>query len=470
MNVWQGVMLALFSQSALALDGLVYGGDGWEEVRSLTADQRGVVYVTGYSSSLQLPGLSDQLGPGGGRDVLVAALDFNNRQVPFAVRLGSSGRDESWDIAISPNGHLWVVGTTDSSDWPSVESKIGPTGKSDVFLAELDSAGRLLKVILIGGSAEEVGRGVVADVEGNLYLTGSTASADFPTYEGLALTKPLGVGLDGFIMKLSSTGKLVYATYLGGRDWDEGYDIAVDRLGNAYVTGYTFSDDFPTVSPLFDFAGGGVYVAGYLFNEDCIPDQPMRGFAGADAFVSKLAPDGKRLMFSTYFSSRGDDWGNALAVDDQGSVYLVGETDFKEVGESRFPLYRAIQDYAGSGDAFVAKLAGSGEVVYYSTYLGGQGYDAAYAVAPDGAGGAYVAGSTFSLDFPKAVDYRDQAEGFLVHFASDGNLESSLLLGTEQDEWLQSIAVTREAIYLGGFSSFGEKRDLVLARLPVSSN
>ncbi|MFW6023352.1 MAG: SBBP repeat-containing protein, partial [Myxococcota bacterium] len=167
---------------------------------------------------------------------------------------------------------------------------------------------------------------------------------------------------------------LAYATYLGGEGDDRAFGVAVDGDGAAYVAGYTDSTDFPTEGPLQGNYGGG---------ED-------------DAFVAKLEPGGDALAYATYLGGEGFDQARAVAVDGQGAAYAAGSTDSTD-----FPTEGALQgSNAGYRDAFVAKLEPDGDALAYATYLGGENYDFAWAVAADGDGAAYVAGSTASIDFP----------------------------------------------------------------------
>ncbi len=231
----------------------------------------------------------------------------------------------------------------------------------------------------LGGSDDDIGRAVAVDGSGNVYIAGSTASIDL-----LGASGPGGVedsnnggAYVGFVMKVDPTGtQLLYSTYLGGSDVDEIYGIAVDAAGDAYVTGYTFSTDFPTVSPTLAYRGNG------------------------DAFVAKLNPAGSALLYSTYLGGTDDDFGNAIAVDAVGNAYVAGTT-----GSRDFPGTTAAslqQNNRGGHDAFLVKLSLTGSLVY-STYFGGSGEDSANAIALDPGGKIVLAGSTCSADLTTTV-------------------------------------------------------------------
>src|SRR5438445_218920 len=187
-----------------------------------------------------------------------------------------------------------------------------------------------------------------------------------------------GGGGDAFVSKLNAAGStLLYSTYLGGSGYDYGYGIAVDAAGSAYVTGQTTSTDFPTVNPLQAASGGGV----------------------SDAVVSKLDATGSALLYSTYLVGSGRDGGSDIAVDAGGKAYVTGSTS-----STNFPTANPLQAASGGGltDAFVSKLNAAGSALLYSTYLGGSSRDAGRGIAVDAAGSAYVTGWTTSTNFPTA--------------------------------------------------------------------
>jgi hypothetical protein len=245
----------------------------------------------------------------------------------------------------------------------------------------------------LGGSGNDSANSVAVDRAGNAYLTGGTQSPDFPTANPL---QPALVG-DAFVAKLNAAGTaLVYSTFLGGSGNDGGSSIAVDRAGNAYVTGGTGSPDFPTKNPLQPVIGG------FPCGEFGCP---------SDAFVAKLNPAGTALIYSTFLggsgiedgSRSGDDFGSSITADAAGYAYVTGTT-----GSGDFPTVNPLQpNLNGSQDAFVAKLNVDGSALVYSTYLGGQpqdeiDLDSGSSVAVDPTGNAYVTGRTDSSDFPTA--------------------------------------------------------------------
>jgi len=230
------------------------------------------------------------------------------------------------------------------------------------------------------------------------YVTGETLSTDFPTPSGY--DSSYNGGDDAFVSKLSHDGStLIYSTYLGGGNYDYGWGIAVDSSENAYVTGWTFSTDFPTPS-------------GY--------DSSYNGFD--DAFVSKLSHDGSTLIYSTYLGGGYNDRGLGIAVDSSENAYVTGYTY-----SSDFPTSSAYDSsLGGDEDAFVSKLSHDGSSLIYSTYLGGGNDDRGYGIAVDSSGNAYVTGWTFSTDFPTPSGYDSSYNGgyddaFVSKLSSDGS-------------------------------------------------
>src|SRR5205814_1958744 len=243
----------------------------------------------------------------------------------------------------------------------------------------------------VGGGLTDQAFAIALDASANVYLAGNTNSADFPTTVG-AFQSTLGVGVDAFVVKLNSAFTArTYSTYLGGSTGDDaGRGIAVDATGNAYVTGFTASTDFPTTPGAFQTAFGG---------------------GGLDAFVVKLNPAGSRLVYGTYLGGAGTDVGNAIVVDGTGAAYITGSTacaaapcvvstDFPTTG-GVVQTIRPVGEGAAVTDAFVTKLRPAGDLSY-STFLGGTFGDEGLAIKVDGVGNAYLTGGTSSVGAPPA--------------------------------------------------------------------
>src|SRR5439155_228724 len=280
-------------------------------------------------------------------------------------------------------GNAYVTGFAGSSDFPTTAGAFQTAfggGEADAFVTKLNPTGSaLVYTTYLGGDGFDQGHGIAVDATGNAYVTGHTFSTNFPTTTGTVQPGFSGVSSiigDAFVTKLNATGSaLVYSTYLGGGDDDEGFGMAVDATGNAYVTGQTLSTNFPTT-------------AGTV--------QP--GFAGTiDAFMTKLNPTGSGLVYSTYLGGDSDDLGNGIAVDATGNAYVTGLTF-----STNFPTTPgAVREiFGGILDAFMVKLNPAGTALVYSTFLGGSSLDEGFGIAVDTAGSAYVTGGTESPDFP----------------------------------------------------------------------
>jgi hypothetical protein len=254
----------------------------------------------------------------------------------------------------------------------------------------------LIYATYLGGSVYESANGIAVDGQGNAYITGTTQSPDFPTTaNAFQRNNPsAGTSTSGFVSKLNANGSaLVYSTYLGGRFNDISQGIAVDTGGNAYVTGETESDDFPTTPGSVQPKPGDDRLCFYRL---C-----------TDAFVTKLNAQGSILVYSTYLGGNLFDGGSRIAVDNFGNAYLTGYTLSFD-----FPISQAFQPANRGGiDAFVAKLNATGSALLYSTYLGGSDNDYGIGIAVDRNGNASVTGITSSTDFPTVNPQQGNAGG-----------------------------------------------------------
>ncbi len=283
----------------------------------------------------------------------------------------------------------------------------------------------------LGGGSTDEAFATATDPAGNTYVVGYTTSTLFPTVSPEQPRHGGGTD-DAFVAKLDPNGNFIYSTFLGGSGADVAYAVAADSAGNAYVTGVTFSTNFPTVSPVQASAGG------------------MQ-----DTFVAKLDPQGASLLYSTYLGGSQDDYpgGIALAL---GKAIVVGTTS-----STNFPLAAPLQSSLnGVADAFVTALSPSGSALVYSTYLGGSGFEFGHAIATDSVGNAFVAGSTASTNFPLVSPLQSafaggSYDGFVSKLNATGSslTYSTYLGGVFTDEAL-SIACSGTGIAtVGGYTS-----------------
>jgi uncharacterized protein (TIGR03437 family) len=354
-----------------------HGGSGLDWAYAIAVDSVGNTYVTGGTGSTNFPTTNPlQSSLRGTEDVFVTKINPSGSAKLYSTYLGGGGVDEGRGIAVDVQGNAYITGSTGSLDFPTkgaIQSTMA--GSGDAFVAKLNATGSaLIYSTYLGGISSDSGSAIAVDAAGSAYIVGTTFSADFPTKNAFQAAK--GAQQDAFVAKINPAGSAwAYVTYLGGNNVDEGNGIAVDAAGNAYVTGYTASTNFPVQSPFRSGNAGGV-----------------------DAFVSKLNPAGSALVYSTYLGGSATDYGTAIAVDTSGSAYVTGI-----VTSDDFPLANPIDATLGShavGDAFVSKFNASGSALVYSTYLGGASEDDPYAIALDQAGNVYITGRTNSSDFP----------------------------------------------------------------------
>lgn len=343
----------------------------------------------------------------------------------YSTLLGGSSNDQGRGIAVDASGSAVVTGLTMSANFPFTPGEDFTLGDGqDAFVAKLNPAGSgLLFSTYLGGSTNtDAGFAVALDVPGNVFVTGTTASTDFPVL-GVIGSSYGGSG-DGFVTKFSSTGTLLSSRYLGGGGNDQGFGITVDASGSPIVTGVTASSTFPTAPT------PGAY------------DPSWNGLN--DAFVTKLTTTLSTLVYSTYLGGSGSDLGEAVALDVMGKAIVTGVTE-----SSNFPFSPLAYDtsYNGLQDAFVTKFNLTGSATEFSTFLGTTGNDQAYGIAVDSAGSPIVTGYTNSSAFPTPAGYDPSYNGgafdaFVTKFDPTGaTLTFSTFLGGGSTDQAFGIAL-----------------------------
>jgi hypothetical protein len=347
----------------------------------------------------------------------------------FSTYLGGGGSDDGRGIVVDASGSAYVTGRTTSSDFPTTPGAFDATfngGPSDTFVTKFTSTGSSLAFsTYLGGSGDETGSAIAVDASGSAYVTGQTASSNFPTTPGAFDTTFNGGTADAFVTKLGSTGSsLAFSTYLGGSGNEAGRGVALDNSGSSYLAGFTVSSNFPTTPGAFDatFNGGA-----------------------SDTFVTKFTSTGSSLAFSTYLGGGGIDNGTGISVGMSGDAHVTGETQ-----SSNFPTTPGTFDptYNGNDDVFVTKLASTGSSLAFSTYLGGTGSDFGIGITLDGSGSAYLAGLTNSSNYPTTPGAFDTtfngglADAFATKLTSTGSsLAFSTYLGGGGNERGTAIAL-----------------------------
>jgi CSLREA domain-containing protein len=407
------------------------GGTSGENSQNIAVDSFGNAYVTGFTDSTNFPVQNPfQAASGGSSDAFVSKLNATGTALIYSTYLGGSDVDETLGIAVDATGNAYLMGDTSSTDFPvqgAFQAAFGG-GLTDAFVAKLSPTGSaLVYSTYLGGSGAEFGSGVALDAAGNAYVTGETDSTNFPVQNPFQPAS--GGSSDAFVTKLNAAGSaLTYSTYLGGTGTDSGNDIAVDAAGNAYVTGVTFSTNFPLQAAFQPAFGGGTN----------------------DAFVTKINAAGSALTYSTYLGGSDRDFGEGIALDAAGNAYVVGSTE-----ATNFPVQNPFQAAnaggAGSSDAFVSKFNAAGSGLVYSTYLGGSAQEDGEDIAVDAHGDAYVTGITLSANFPvlnasQGAQPGGGEDAFVTKLSPAG---SSLIYST----------------YLGGAAGADEANDIALDSL-----
>ncbi len=449
------------------------GGSGNDQALGVAVDATGI-YLTGLMASTSFPTISGMITAATNANPIVVTSAnhglITGTQITISGAVGNTNANGVRTITVidantfSLNGIAGNGTFSGNAGWTTVPAfDSGNNGGNDVFVAKLNPAGnQILYFTYLGSTGDDRGFGIALDASGNAYLTGRTASANFPLM--LPAQATLGGGVDAFVTKLNAAGNgLIYSTYLGGSADENasplsglsGGGIALDGAGNAWVTGMTISTNFPVVNGFqtshgadsgnrdafvtrvnaagtaFDYStylggtsddrGAGIavdgsgkaYVVGMeLSSVGALGSGNFPTTTGAfqptkrgswDAFVSKIDPtltSIATLVYSTLVGGNSDEFGQAIAVDSSSNAYVTG---LSWTSSTTFPLVNAFQTAgAGSYDAFITKINATGSSAVYSTRLGGTGDDRGNGIAVDAAGNAFIAGHTTSVNFPVA--------------------------------------------------------------------
>ena len=428
------------------------GGEGLDIGYAIAVDALGSAYVTGQTDSLNFPTVAGSFDTtSAGVAAFVTKLKPGGNDLVYSTYLdGPADYEQATGIAVDSAGNAYVNGFTASSDFPVTGSAFDPShngGGYDAFLTKLNPSGTsLLYSTFLGGSNTEQGNGVAVDSAGNAYLTGVTVSADYPTTGSAFATTLNGFDYDAFFSKINTSASggasLVYSTFLGGSNYEEGTRVAVDSAGRAYLTGRTYSSDFPTVAGSFDTILSGT----------------------SDVFASKLDPalaGPGSLVYSTYLGGSSDEYFPGIAIDANGFAYLTGAT-----ASADYPFTAGAYDTTHNGgfnDVFVSKLTANGSALTYSTFIGGSSLDSGWGIAVDSLGNAYVTGTTSSAGYPTTAGaFQTTANGsspeaFATKLNSTGSaLSYSTFLGGGGTEQGYGIAVDSSGnMYVTGYTSPG---------------
>ena len=434
-----------------------FGGSGNDYTHGVALDSQGNIYIAGTSGTA-IPGAT-KIGPAytASSAAFVAKFNPSGTLTSATFIAGSSDAAGANAVAVDANGNIYLAGNTQSSSFPTL-NPIQATNKGglDVFVLELNPAGNaLIYSTYLGGAALDYSTGIAVDASGNTYVSGSTASANFPVFN--AIQPKLAGQINNFAVKIAPGGSsFVYSTYFGGSAVDYSNGMTIDKSGDLVLVGDTSSTNLPTLNafqstfcgwttgqtvtnnhgfvamlnpsgiPVFvtyvcgTVAGDSVRAAVFDATGNLIltgdtnspafpllnPIQAQYGGGSYDSYVMKLSTNGT-LLFSTYLGGSGEDQGRGIVLDQAGNIYVTGETF-----SSNFPTVNPIQTTNGGGaDAFLTKINAAGTAINFSTYIGGSGTDFGYGLVVDGLANAYVTGATNSSNFPAGGAYQPHYGG-----------------------------------------------------------
>jgi len=384
------------------------GGSGQDYGTDVAVDTAGRPFLCGATSSPDFPVVAPSgaepaqpVYGGGPSDAFVSRFTADGSGLFYSTFLGGykppkvvASEEIAYGIAVDGPGNVFVCGTTQGTDYHVVSPIQGlyGGGPTDGFVTGLDVLGRISFSTYLGGGPANYGGntdygagvdvpyGIDVDPLGYVYIAGSTSSRNFPVFNNLQAVNrsKRPTDSDGWVAKMVPSGqKFVWCTYLGGMNDDKIFDVAADEIGNAYVTGYTRSNNFPISKK---------------------EPAPFRGtpVGKDDAFVTKIDAAGFQMIYSTYLGGTGDDYGRGIAVGPNGIAYVTGYTSSDD-----FPVTRAMQKhFGGLYDTFVTKLDSTASHLIYSGYFGGNDQDYGNGIALDSDGDAYIVGTTLNATFP----------------------------------------------------------------------
>ena len=473
-----GFHLSTFDRSqSLIIDPLMLsfstylGGSGYDYAYDVVVDNSNHTYIIGKTDSITFPVTPTAVNTsfnGGSSDIFITKLNPVGSSLIYSTYLGGSSEDSGFSIVVDSYNNTYITGKTSSTDFPVTANAINDSlcGETDIFVTKLNGTGNKLEFsTYLGGGDVDSGSEIRVDAFNNTYITGETASLDFPTTPDAIDNTHNGGVSDAFVTKISSTGDtLMFSTYIGGGGNDYAYAIAIDAFNNTYITGETWSSNFPTL---------GAYDSSLLGN--------------TDVFVTKINHSGKELIFSTFLGGGGVDYGYGIAVDAYNNTYITGKTM-----SSNFPLENEISNYGGDFDVFVTKIKAIGNDLEFSTYLGGSGEDSGNAIVVDSFNNTYVTGRTSSGDFEITSNafnriYSGSYDAFVTKIEPSQIIPDDLVLsfstflgGSGEDSGLAIAVDDNNETYIAGYTrssnfptynaysdSFGGAFDGIVTKLTI---
>ena len=374
-------------------------------------------------------------------EVRLALAEYDHSQgltvdpvLQFSTYLGGVAEESAYAVALDSQGMVYIAGGSQAPATPDLNPFQQTTAliMSPVVFKLTPDGRKILYYAYVGNDSWDQATGVAVDATGSAVITGQTRNPNFPLKNAFQATYKAGLG-NAFFTKLSSDGRsLIYSSYLGGSNYEDGHSVALDMQGNAFITGITASNDFPVVKGFQSTYGGA-----------------------ADCYVAKIAPSGT-LLWSTYLGGSGADWCYGAAVDPDGNAYVSGASSSVD-----FPLRKALQSTLTARNGYttptVAKFSPDGALLN-ATFVGGQAAGVAWTVALDSARNIYLAGYADSqLATKNAFQPHSAGPSNAFVLELDSSLANTILatfLGGSADDMIRGIALDAfGSIYVAGYTT-----------------
>ncbi len=412
------------------------GGNDLEIAYNLAIDNDNNTYICGSTSSTNFPSFNEYDNTlNGSSDAFITKLNSTGTGIVFSTYLGGTSYETARGLVVDEESNIYLSGTTNSNNFPTYKGlNNSHNGGEDGFITKLNSTGNeLIFSTYIGGSSNENTIIISVDSSSNIYIGGTTYSANFPKVN--AFDDVIAGGSEAFVAKLNATGSgLLFSSYLGGDGQDYIRDMAIDDYNHIYLTGDTYSStNFPLVNAINDTLSGP-----------------------KDYFVSKVNAAGDGLIFSTYLGGNNYDNPTALAVDVYNQTYICGTTTSDD-----YPVVNAYDSIFDGAEGFITKLNATGTGFVFSTFFGGSASDIPEDISVDVYNNTFVGGTTRSSNLPVMNAYDASNNGglnnkdaFMAKFNSTGTgLLFSTYLGGSEDEEARTITVdTYNNSYISGFT------------------
>ncbi len=404
------VFVAKLNPSFTSIQSIYLGGSRYDEVLDFAISSTGEVYVVGSTNSNDFPGATPRDPTRTDEDIFVAKLNPSFTSIQ-SIYLGGSRYDQFLAFAISSTGDVYVVGYTASNDFPGATPRDPSRTDWDIFVAKLNPSFTSIQSIYLGGSGDEFFLTFAISSTGEVYVVGKTKSNDFP---GATPRDPSRTDRDIFVAKLNPSFTSIQSIYLGGSEYENFLTFAISSTGEVYVVGKTDSNDFPGATPR----------------------DPTR--TDEDIFVAKLNPSFTSIQ-SIYLGGSGYEYFYTFAISSTGEVYVVGGTNSND-----FPGATPRDPSRTDWDIFVAKLNPSFTSIQ-SIYLGGSGNENVLAFAISSTGDVYMVGETTSNDFPGATPRdpsRTDQDIFVAKLNPSFTSIQSIYLGGSGNEYFSAFAIS----------------------------